>query len=162
MKIEIESTDTKKYISIKDKNAYVGIVIKPDYYHYCNNIQSDLRICVYNAQQNKKIERAPPGHIKKLLIEALSIIDRHFPSICCDASIVAVEADDSPNNDLVTKVYEPLGFKEKTKWIENNNESGKSEVVCVLMMATLGELKDHLIHKKKRINVILNAPLSFP
>lgn len=77
-----------------------------DYPKLKESFFSDLRLTDFYSRIDKNYERSPPGVAKKLLLYALQNIIMTYQK---DRIIVA-EVDFSPENDLVNKVYIPMGF----------------------------------------------------
>ena len=59
---------------------------------------------------------------KGLLCHVLEhLIDNHFEGLCMD-SIVSAEVDQSPGDNLINKVYSPMGFKLRSRMLDEEEE----------------------------------------
>ena len=106
-------------ISMTYHNALVELVLNDErwtpkmYYQLTKPIVSNLRISRIYSQIDKTKKRAPKLFVRKLLCHLLKLIqtNKKFEKFnFTENSVVVLEADGSDNNDLVKKVYEPMGF----------------------------------------------------
>ena len=100
-------------------NAVVELVLNNEiwtpemYYQLPKPIVSNLRISRMYSQVDKEKKKAPKFFVRKMLSHLLKLIKKsqklkkfNFTN----ESVIVLEADGSDNNDLVTKVYIPMGF----------------------------------------------------
>lgn len=105
----------KNFLEINSRNAKVFIVIeketftKNQYQELKKSVQSSLRISGLYSKVDEKKPRAPKGYVRKMLCYGLYLLLEH-DRITLD-NVISLEADPSPNDDLVTKVYQPMGFE---------------------------------------------------
>lgn len=113
---------------LKGKNAYVHLVLKNE--HWTNNdfdtlvepFDSEFRIAGIYAKHNKYKPRSPRGYTRKMLCYAIEmLLVLGHPGIT-GSSVVAIEVDESVENRLVKKVYEPMGFAMMS--ISSSSDSG--------------------------------------
>lgn len=75
---------------------------------------SKLRIAGLYSREDKNLPPAPKGFVRRKLCEQLQkMVDDDVLNL---DSIVALEADPSDNDDLINKVYEPMGFELKSRF----------------------------------------------
>lgn len=127
----------KKTLEITGKNAHIYIVIekekftKKQYKMIKVPFTSSIRIAGLYSRQDEKNPRAPKNYTRKMLCYGLYLLLQH--NIIYKTDIISLEADPSDNNNLVNKVYIPMGFKLVAK-TEDNISGGlmKSNVKTIL------------------------------
>lgn len=108
------------HITIKAKNAYVHLVVKNETYDgnggysgyngfNIKNYHSNVRVSSLYRRKNQKKPQAPQKFTRKMLCYAITYLCEH--GMINNDSIIALEPDPSPNNNLVNKVYIPMGFQ---------------------------------------------------
>lgn len=105
----------KSTLEITGRNAQVFIVLgketftKKHYKELKENVTSQLRIAGLYSQKNEKKPSAPKKYTRKMLCYALTLLLHH--NHISETDIISLEADPSPNNNLINKVYIPMGFE---------------------------------------------------
>lgn len=104
----------KTTVKMLYNNAFIQLVLDDEtwtkklYYNLKKSFKSNVRLCAYYSQKNKHKKKAPKGQIEDmfhyLLIKLISKYNYN------KESIIVIEADGSDNNELIKKVYEPMGF----------------------------------------------------
>lgn len=119
------SQDKNTFV-VKGKNAYLMIVLQKDTFKKKSypslkkqSITSDLRIAGLYSKKNKNKQRAPKNFTRKMLCYALETLVEQ--KRITKNNIVSLEADPSPNNNLIKKVYLPMGLKLQQ---QDDNQSG--------------------------------------
>ena len=125
-------------------NAFVQLVLddeiwtKESYYNLKESFKSNVRLCAYYSQKNKNKDKSPKGQVKEMLYYLLNkLISKYNYN---KDSIIVIEADGSDNNELIKKVYEPMGFTflSADKFAEKDWPGGAGG----LMMSTIGIILD--------------------
>jgi hypothetical protein len=127
----------KNTLEITGKNAQIYIVIekekftKKQYKLIKEPFTSSIRIAGLYSRQDEKKPRAPKNYTRRMLCYGLYLLLQH--NIIYKSDIISLEADPSDNNNLVNKVYIPMGFQLVAK-TENNISGGlmKSNVKTIL------------------------------
>jgi hypothetical protein len=102
-------------LEINGKNAQIFLIIKKETFtneHYKllkNSFTSDLRICGLYSKKDENKPRSPKKYTRKMLCYGLYLLLQHHKISLTD--IISLEADPSPNDTLVKKVYIPMGFE---------------------------------------------------
>lgn len=102
-------------LEINGKNAQILIIVKKEtftnkqYKLVKNSFTSDLRICGLYSKKDEKKPRSPKKYARKMLCYGLYLLLQHHKISPTD--IISLEADPSPNDTLVKKVYIPMGFE---------------------------------------------------
>lgn len=106
-------------LTIQAKNAFVVLVVKNETFqdsyinvpkHFCSNVRIS---CLYRQHDENK-PPAPQNFTRKMLCYGLFYL--YERGSIKKNSIISLEADSSPNNNLVNKVYIPMGFKITGVW----------------------------------------------
>ena len=113
--------DLSNNYDISEKNAKILFSIIDETWetntHYVTEFEpfkSQLRIASLYSQHDKRKPRAPKGFIRRRLCEQLQkMVDDNVLNL---DSIVVLEADPSENDNLIKKVYEPMGFELKSRY----------------------------------------------
>jgi len=104
-----------KTLEITSRNAKVFIVLqketftKKQYDLLKKPLKSSIRISGLYSKENKKQPRAPKGYTRKMLCYGLYLLLEH--GRVTEDDVISLEADPSDNNNLVEKVYKPMGFE---------------------------------------------------
>lgn len=128
----------KTRLEITGRNAQVFIVLGKEtftnkqYKELKKNITSQLRIAGLYSCKDKKKPSAPKKYTRKMLCYALTLLLHH--DRISETDVISLEADPSPNNNLINKVYIPMGF-------ELVAETGDS-ITGGLMKSTVQEILD--------------------
>ena len=120
----------KDFLIIEAKNAYVVLSVKNETFqdtyknvpkHFCSNV----RICGLYRQHDKNKPPAPQNFTRKMLCYALFYL--YERGSINKNSIISLEADSSPHNNLVNKVYIPMGFKITGVWSVSQQQQEQQE-----------------------------------
>jgi hypothetical protein len=120
----------KGFLIIEAKNAYVVLSVKNETFkdsyknvpkHFCSNV----RICGLYRQHDKNKPPAPQNFTRKMLCYALFYL--YERGSINKNSIISLEADSSPHNNLVNKVYIPMGFKITGVWSVSQQQQEQQE-----------------------------------
>lgn len=128
----------QKSLEITGRNAQVFIVLGKEtftnkqYKELKKNITSQLRIAGLYSRKDEKKPSAPKKYTRKMLCYALTLLLHH--DRISETDVISLEADPSPNNNLINKVYIPMGF-------ELVAETGES-ITGGLMKSTVQEILD--------------------
>lgn len=124
------------FLDITVDNAKVGITLQTDifkknnYYKLKENVVSQLRINSLYSRVNKEKPRAPKNLTRKMLCYGLLLLIKkgriHLNNI------ISLEADPSDNNNLINKVYIPMGFTLEAMDIENEGGLMSAKVSTIL------------------------------
>ena len=139
-KIELKSLGRNQSLTISAKNASVGFTIKKEkftgYTDIPKNFISDFRLNSLYKQVDKEKPPAPQKFTRKMLCYSLCYILTHIPSINLH-SIISLEADPSPNSNLINKVYIPMGFtvvgyqlEQQQQQQQQQQQYGKAALMC--------------------------------
>jgi hypothetical protein len=118
----------KKYITVTQYNAIIRMSVPGKkweadslYPTLDDTFTSDLHILgMYAAPVGKRNQEIGKGQVtKRLLCYGLKhLIDNNFEGVCMD-SVVSAEVDQSPEDNLINKVYRPMGFKLRARMFED-------------------------------------------
>lgn len=104
-----------KTLEITSRNAKVFIVLQKETFtkkHYNllkKQVKSSIRISGLYSKENEEKPRAPKGYTRKMLCYGLCLLLQH--GRVTEDDVISLEADPSDNNNLVEKVYKPMGFE---------------------------------------------------
>lgn len=105
---------SKDELEISGLNALVFIFLKEETFtkqHYPmleKQVSSSIRICGLYSKVDENKPRSPKKYSRKMLCYGLHLLLLHGKISISD--IISLEADPSENNNLVEKVYIPMGF----------------------------------------------------
>lgn len=102
--LEITSENSKVIFSIEKE-----VFTKKEYKLLKKPVKSNIRIAGLYSRYNEKKKRTPKGYTRKILCYGLYLLLDHGRIHLDD--IITCEADPSENNNLVNKVYLPMGFE---------------------------------------------------
>jgi len=107
---DVSEKNAKILFSIIDETWETGSY----YITQFEKFTSKLRIAGLYSQSDKSKPRAPKGFVRRKLCEQLQkMVD---DDVLNNESIVALEADPTVNDNLIKKVYEPMGFELKSRY----------------------------------------------
>lgn len=109
--LEITGRNAKVVISIEKE-----IFTKKQYKFLEKSLESNIRVAGLYSKYDENKSRAPKGYTRKMLCYGLYLLLEHGLINLND--IISIEADPSPNNNLVNKVYIPMGFEMVAKTSE--------------------------------------------
>ena len=140
----IEITSTGDAYKFESGNALVVLVVKTEKwsggkYHWYpdnNNLVSDLRVSGLYAQSDIEKPRETQGVARALLCHGLQYLINEAK--IGPETIIALEAAQSPNDDLVNKVYIPMGFE----LISRGHDGDGPETTGGLMSAKVSTITD--------------------
>ena len=138
-KIEMKPIGKIYTLTISAKNASVGFTIKKEkfsgYTDIPKNFVSDFRLNSLYKQVNKKQPPAPQKFTRKMLCYGLCYILHNISTVNLH-SIISLEADPSPNSNLINKVYIPMGFTvvgyqiEQQQQQQQQQQYGSAALMC--------------------------------
>ena len=132
-------------VRIRDSNTNIVLVVEKERYEYEDDLNttrfkpftSDIRLAALYRQYDKNKHPASKGETRRLLCDALQRVIDTKEDINYD-SIIVVEADGSPNGNLVKKVYIPMGFERVTQYMDGIDFGGDEDTT--LMKSKVGTL----------------------
>lgn len=106
---------SKNELEISGLNALVFIFLQEETFTKKNypmlekQVTSSIRICGLYSKVDKNKPRSPKKYSRKMLCYGLHLLLLHGRISLSDT--ISLEADPSENNNLVEKVYVPMGFQ---------------------------------------------------